>query len=508
MALPDPDIRRTWLFGPGADRAAHAKMLESDADALIVDLEDFTPPARRGEARGLLDGFVKECRRRQRLAAIRINALETDGLLVLEAENADANIAAGGTSWTLTTENPGFSGTGALCSCPNSGRNVNIDTTQAPHLDFKVEFVKTGTHYIWIRGLGDSPPGASANDSINVGLDGTLPATSDRIGNGWVAENGFVWANLTFEDPPARFEITAVGEHQINVWMREDGFIIDKVLITSNPDYRPGDPLTEIGPPETPRPQVPPPFLQDSSGDHLVVVEAEHFHANIAAGGTSWTLVKDTPGFAGEGAMSSVPNSGRNVNIDTTQAPHLDFTVEFVTTGIHYIWIRGLGDSPPGASANDSVNVGLDATLPATSDRIGNGWVAENGFVWANTTFEDPPARFEITTPGEHQINFWMREDGFIVDRILLTTNPDYRPGDPLTENGPAESKRADAVVIEPAVLKIKLTGGGVEVSWTGNGTLQSTDVLGGAFGPAPNQANPQTIGAPSGAKYFRVVGQ
>lgn len=85
MAVPDPDIRRTWLFGPGADRAAHAKMLESDADALIVDLEDFTPPARRGEARGLLDGFVKECRWRQRLAAIRINALETDGLLDLAA---------------------------------------------------------------------------------------------------------------------------------------------------------------------------------------------------------------------------------------------------------------------------------------------------------------------------------------------------------------------------------------------------------------------------------------
>ncbi|MFT4117581.1 HpcH/HpaI aldolase/citrate lyase family protein [Bradyrhizobium sp.] len=85
MVRLDPDLRRTWLFGPGADRAAHVRMLDSGADALILDLEDFTPPARRGEARDLLDGFVSECRRRQRLAAIRINALETDGLLDLAA---------------------------------------------------------------------------------------------------------------------------------------------------------------------------------------------------------------------------------------------------------------------------------------------------------------------------------------------------------------------------------------------------------------------------------------
>lgn len=84
MAL-DPDLRRTWLFGPGADPAAHAKMLESGADALIVDLEDFTPPARRPEARGRLDRFVRECQQRQRVAAVRINALETDGLLDLAA---------------------------------------------------------------------------------------------------------------------------------------------------------------------------------------------------------------------------------------------------------------------------------------------------------------------------------------------------------------------------------------------------------------------------------------
>jgi citrate lyase subunit beta/citryl-CoA lyase len=85
MAIPDPDLRRTWIFGAGAERAAHIAMIDSGADALIVDLEDFTPPQRRGEARELLEHFVQDCRARQRVAAIRINALEADGMIDLAA---------------------------------------------------------------------------------------------------------------------------------------------------------------------------------------------------------------------------------------------------------------------------------------------------------------------------------------------------------------------------------------------------------------------------------------
>jgi citrate lyase subunit beta/citryl-CoA lyase len=60
-------------------------MLDSGADALIVDLEDFTPPDRRGEARQLLARYVKDCRELERVAAVRINSLETDGTADLEA---------------------------------------------------------------------------------------------------------------------------------------------------------------------------------------------------------------------------------------------------------------------------------------------------------------------------------------------------------------------------------------------------------------------------------------
>lgn len=86
-ALPDrlaPALRRTWLFGAGADRAAHGAMTASGADVLIQDLEDFTPPARRPEARALAPALYRQWRAAGALVCVRINPLETDGHLDLQ----------------------------------------------------------------------------------------------------------------------------------------------------------------------------------------------------------------------------------------------------------------------------------------------------------------------------------------------------------------------------------------------------------------------------------------
>lgn len=79
MTTLAPDLRRTWLFGPGADAAAHEAMAASGADGLIVDLEDFTPPPLRPQARQMLAGLMTRWRDAGCLSAVRINALEADG---------------------------------------------------------------------------------------------------------------------------------------------------------------------------------------------------------------------------------------------------------------------------------------------------------------------------------------------------------------------------------------------------------------------------------------------
>jgi citrate lyase subunit beta/citryl-CoA lyase len=85
MPARDPDLRRTWLFGPGADAHAHEAMQRCGADVLIADLEDFTPPERRDEARRGLAPLLQSWRDAGRVAAVRINALDGDGATDLAA---------------------------------------------------------------------------------------------------------------------------------------------------------------------------------------------------------------------------------------------------------------------------------------------------------------------------------------------------------------------------------------------------------------------------------------
>ncbi len=69
---------RSWLFIAGAEPDAHARALESGADVLLVDFEDFTPAARRDEARDLLTEFFATAKARGMVVGARINPLETE----------------------------------------------------------------------------------------------------------------------------------------------------------------------------------------------------------------------------------------------------------------------------------------------------------------------------------------------------------------------------------------------------------------------------------------------
>jgi citrate lyase subunit beta/citryl-CoA lyase len=80
-----PEQRRTWLFGAGADKAMHDAMAASGADVLIHDLEDFTPPQHRAEARALAPALYQRWRDAGALVCVRINTLESVGYIDLQS---------------------------------------------------------------------------------------------------------------------------------------------------------------------------------------------------------------------------------------------------------------------------------------------------------------------------------------------------------------------------------------------------------------------------------------
>ena len=130
--------------------------------------------------------------------------------------------------------------------------------------------------------------------------------------------------------------------------------------------------------------------------------------------------------------MVADPNLGINNNTGYAAAsPRLDFKVNFVKTGVHQVWVRGIGTD----GSNDSVHVGLDGAETATSDRISSFFTT---WTWSRNTMDNVAATVTITTPGVHTINVWMREDGFVFDKLLLTVNASYAP----SGTGTAESPR------------------------------------------------------------------
>jgi citrate lyase subunit beta / citryl-CoA lyase len=74
----NPELRRSWLFVPGADEMALKNAVSLGADVVIQELEDFTLPGQRPLARELSIRTFASWQAAGLLAAVRINPLETD----------------------------------------------------------------------------------------------------------------------------------------------------------------------------------------------------------------------------------------------------------------------------------------------------------------------------------------------------------------------------------------------------------------------------------------------
>ena len=164
-------------------------------------------------------------------------------LVLIEAENFHNNISQGDHEWQLTTDPEGFSGTGFMRAMPDSGANVQRDyVTLSPRLDFEVNFVKTGTHYVWIRYLKTG----GGDDSCHIGIDGQEDSGAENISASG-SDNTWNWSNERRGDlGQAKLEVASIGVHTVNVWMREDGFRLDKINLTTDGSYTPVDKVPSV----------------------------------------------------------------------------------------------------------------------------------------------------------------------------------------------------------------------------------------------------------------------
>ena len=173
--------------------------------------------------------------------------------------------------------------------------------------------------------------------------------------------------------------------------------------------------------------------LTEYSG--VVVFEAEDFSNSTIGSGTAlntyWSEEKTISGYSGRGYLESKPNNGVNT-FDSTDGPRLDYEIDFITPGTYYVYVRMLGQN----GNDDSLHVGLNG-IPLTYGDVG----VSSGSSWE---WEDEAAgnliTFDIQSPGRHTFNIWMREDGVIIDKVVLqqsgSTPTGLGPSGSMSTNG------------------------------------------------------------------------
>ena len=351
------------------------------------------------------------------------------GLVAMEAELYDAMVPADTNEfqWVSDTEIEGYGYTGYMRTFP-IGTNVTSDLTRSPRLDYDVEITQPGTLFIWARVLAPT----SAENSLHLGDNGVK--TADRINVPEIGE--WVWKNVANDGHRAAVEVNEPGIVTINCWMRESGLCVDKLLLTSDPNYVP----TGLDDRDSTAIRIQ--DVNDPNG--VVAMEGELYDAMIAADSDEFEWVFDTEleGYSYDGYMRTFP-IGTNVTSDLTRSPRLDYDVEMTQPGTFYIWARVLAPT----SAENSLHLGDNGEK--TADRIN---VPEIGvWVWKNVANNGSRAAVEVNEPNQVTINCWMRESGLCVDKLLLTSDPNYVPGD----LGPRDPLVAGIPILLPVISAV-----------------------------------------------------
>jgi hypothetical protein len=203
---------------------------------------------------------------------------------------------------------------------------------------------------------------------------------------------------------------------------------------------------------------VPPPLagpdvvFEEHGG--FVFVEAEHFFRQTRAERRAWHLTsgRHTPrvepdgdpphvdGASGGAYLEILPDTrrthddplvhGENFSNEPGRLAVLHYKIHFSRAGRYYVWARAYSTG----TEDNGLHVGLNGQWPASGRRM--QWCeGKDSWRWESRqrTEEEhcgvPHAIFlDVPLPGEHEIQFSMREDGFELDAFILTMDRTFVP--------------------------------------------------------------------------------
>jgi hypothetical protein len=192
-------------------------------------------------------------------------------------------------------------------------------------------------------------------------------------------------------------------------------------------------------------------FQQGDDVDYLVVMEAENFSENTPVGDVMWALTDSPEDFSGEGAMMAVTGGAFATKESAMEGSAImTYKINFTESGIHYIWARACRMVGP---SDDSYHAGIDGVIGVNGEMLTfHTTDFENGtWGWINYRNNIEPGYVEIPSAGVHTLDIYIRENGFRIDKIILTpSDTSYFKPDGM---GPDETLPVEGPELTPATL-------------------------------------------------------
>ncbi|MGY5354188.1 T9SS type A sorting domain-containing protein [Wenyingzhuangia sp. IMCC45467] len=165
-------------------------------------------------------------------------------------------------------------------------------------------------------------------------------------------------------------------------------------------------------------------YTQDSGSTGLAIMPAESYTSNTPGGTsgshaatpvTDWDLSTTHADYLGAGFMKGDNDGVYNSSNPIDNGPVLTYNVNFVKTGVHYIWVRMYAVD----DQNDSF------WLYYNNTKIGNNIAMSTYGAW---TWKKHSATFEVAEAGANDIKIVIRERQVAVDHIIVTSDDAFDP--------------------------------------------------------------------------------
>jgi hypothetical protein len=288
-------------------------------------------------------------------------------------------------------------------------------------LDYNLTFDESGEYFVWVKMKGDS----YGNDSIGMSWkEGNQEyADLEKYSSfGWSSYGQWEW-EPEFNRPPMSINATESKDYTLSIWMREDGVMLDEIMITN---------IESLNPKTTNPYTISNRNILCEGSDQVfqivaeTLIEAEDFTRCEYGEGESieheWVQVL-SDNSSGGAFMHALPDNKVHMRYSLS-GPQLIYELFLPSEGSYYVWISTRGSS----YGNDTIELSW-SFLDETDELVisSHAWDSVGQWEWEPKSTREP-LNLTVNQSGVVKLIISMREDGVELDSILVTPNKDFDP--------------------------------------------------------------------------------